>query len=323
MRDRTAATTHSDQPSTPGVTRRQMLGTMGTAAVGAVVATQLVEMTFAENGVLSAQAAPLDLNAIAGVDRVVMLKGKTYLNGWAGYGSPRPARGNGGGRGRGAAAQAPAEPPGPPPTMAWSKVSGPGTVTFADPKAAVTTATFSATGDYVLKAVADNGSTKAESVLAVKVELPPPPAQLTPVVTKRHTITSPLWAARTKALIVNWIPHCIDEINRTDIPAGRGDGGIDNFIEAAKAHRGEPYAAHKGYVFSNAWVHQTVEAMSLGLMVDAQGDKEILAAQERFRATLDDWIPKILAAREPDGYLQTAFTLRDAPRPAPPPGANP
>ena len=27
------------------------------------------------------------------------------------------------------------------------------------------------------------------------------------------------------------------------------------------------------------------------------------------RATLDDWIPEILAAQEPDGYLQTAFTL--------------
>ena len=29
------------------------------------------------------------------------------------------------------------------------------------------------------------------------------------------------------------------------------------------------------------------------------------------KATLEDWIPKILAAQEPDGYLQTAFTLAD------------
>ena len=29
------------------------------------------------------------------------------------------------------------------------------------------------------------------------------------------------------------------------------------------------------------------------------------------RATLEDWIPKILAAQEPDGYLQTFFTLGD------------
>ena len=110
--------------------------------------------------------------------------------------------------------------------------------------------------------------------------------------------------------------HVVDSaLHRSDqprptSPAGPA-GGIDNFVEAAKALRGEPHGAHKGYVFSNAWVHQTVESMSLALMVDPQGDKEILAAQAKMRATLDDWIPKILAAQHPDGYLQTAFTLRD------------
>jgi DUF1680 family protein len=73
--------------------------------------------------------------------------------------------------------------------------------------------------------------------------------------------------------------------------------------------RGEPHGSHKGQVFSNAWVHQTVEAMSIALMIDPQGDPEIIKAHERMRATLEDWIPKILAAQEPDGYLQTAFTL--------------
>src|SRR5439155_26938740 len=78
---------------------------------------------------------------------------------------------------------------------------------------------------------------------------------------------------------------------------------------AGKKLRGEPHGAHKGYVFSNAWVHQTVESMSIALMVDPQGDTDIIKAQDKMRATLDDWIPKILAAQEPDGYLQTAFTL--------------
>ena len=44
-------------------------------------------------------------------------------------------------------------------------------------------------------------------------------------------------------------------------------------------------------------------------MIDPQGDPEIIQAHEKMRATLEDWIPKILAAQEPDGYLQTAFTL--------------
>ncbi len=70
---------------------------------------------------------------------------------------------------------------------------------------------------------------------------------------------------------------------RTDIAPMRGDGGIDNFIEAAKANRGEPHGKHKGYVFSNAWVHQTVESMCIALMVDAQGDNEILQAQQKMQ----------------------------------------
>ncbi len=32
------------------------------------------------------------------------------------------------------------------------------------------------------------------------------------------------------------------------------------------------------------------------------------------KATLEDWIPKVLAAQEPDGYLQTVFTLSDRER---------
>lgn len=289
------------------ISRREMVVKLTTTAVVSVIATPLsgvLNKAFA----LSAHAEPV--NTVAGVDRVVMKHGKTYLRAWAGYGAP-PRAGRGGGRG--AAAVAP--PAGPAPTTVWSKLSGPGTVTFADPRAAATTATFSATGIYVLQVTADNGESKATSTLTVKVELPPPPTQLAPVVTRTHTITSPLWKERTKILITSWIPHCIDTCNRTDIPAGRGDGGLDNFIEAAKAIRGEPHSPHKGYVFSNAWVHQTVESMSLALMVDAQGDQEIIKAQNSMRATLDDWIPKILAAQHPDGYLQTAFTLRNAPRP--------
>src|SRR5215471_15364159 len=254
----------------------------------------------------TARAEPL--NAIAGVDRVVMRNGKTYLNGWSGYGDPpRPGRG---GRGVGAPA---AQPPGLAQTVFWSKVSGPGDVTFADAKALATTASFADPGDYVLQLTADNGETKASSTLTVKVEFPPRAMQLMPVVTKHHTITSPLWSARTKALIVNWIPHVIDMCERVAGPNDRSDGGVDNFIEAGKALRGEPYGPHKGYVFSNAWVHQTVESMSLALMVDPQGDAAIIAAQEHFKATLEKWIPIILGAQHPDGYLQTAFTLRNAP----------
>ena len=253
---------------------------------------------------MAVDTAPL--NSVAGVDRVTILPGKTYLRGWAGYGDPpRPQRA------RGPQAQEPASsapaPTGPAPVAIWTKESGPGEVKFEDPKALVTTATFNTPGAYVLKLSADNGQTKSSSTLEVSVETPPPARQLGAVYTKNFKINSKFWNVRAKALIVNWIPHCIDIINRSDVRLG--PGGIDNFIEAGKKLRGEPAGYHKGYVFSNAWVHQTVEAMSIALMVDPQGDSEIIQAHEKFRATLDDWIPKILAAQEPDGYLQTAFTL--------------
>ncbi len=227
---------------------------------------------------------------MAGIDRCVVLGGKTYLNGTvktlAGKGAASPA-------------------------VAWSKESGPGEVTFADAGEPTTTATFSAVGDYVLKLTAGKAPLSASATLAARVVLPPPKDRLDVVYTKKYTIDNPLWNARAKALIVNWIPHCIDQINRTDIPRDGGAGGIDNFVEAAKALRGEPHGPHKGYVFSNAWVHQTVESMAIALMVDPKGDADIIKAQARMKATLEDWIPKILAAQEPDGYLQTAYTLAD------------
>jgi len=54
--------------------------------------------------------------------------------------------------------------------------------------------------------------------------------------------------------------------------------------------------------------------MCIALMVDPQGDADIIAAQEQMKVTLAKWIPIILAAQEPDGYLQTAYTLADRKR---------
>ena len=221
---------------------------------------------------------------VAGIDRVVVMGGKTYLMGKADWLASGTDDGT-----------------------LWRKVSGPGDVTFADAFAPETTATFSAPGDYSLELVAHAAGKISTSRLRVRAQAAPPPQRLGVVYTKSYSIDSPLWNARAKALIVNWIPHVIDYCERTDLKEGQG--GIDNFIEAGKALRGEPHARHVGYVFANAWVLETIEAMSIALMVDPQGDPEMLAAQDKMKATLARWIPIILAAQEPDGYLQTAYTL--------------
>jgi uncharacterized protein len=223
----------------------------------------------------------------AGVDRSVVLGAQTYLAGkvtWLEDSAKNSAR--------------------------WMKASGPGNVRFDNASSPVTKAKFSNPGDYLLSLTATGSEDRTHS-LAVHVEQEPPKDRLDVVYTRKYSIDSPFWNARAKSLIVNWIPHCIDMCERTDIAPMRGDGGIDNFIEAGKANRAEPHGKHKGYVFSNAWVHQTVESMCIALMVDAQGDREILDAQQRMRETLERWIPIILAAQMPDGYLQTAYILAD------------
>ncbi len=54
-------------------------------------------------------------------------------------------------------------------TYAWSRVSGPGAVTFADSTALATTATFSAPGTYVLRLMASDGELATSDDLAVSV----------------------------------------------------------------------------------------------------------------------------------------------------------
>ncbi|MCK6622862.1 MAG: T9SS type A sorting domain-containing protein [Calditrichaceae bacterium] len=54
-------------------------------------------------------------------------------------------------------------------TLAWSKTSGPGTVIFANPSAAKTTASFSAPGTYLLRLTASDGSLQNYDELIVTV----------------------------------------------------------------------------------------------------------------------------------------------------------
>jgi len=219
----------------------------------------------------------------AGEDRVVVLPGKTWLRGTAhDDGKPQSAL-----------------------RVTWSKESGPGEVAFQDGGAAVTTARFSAAGDYVLRLTGDDGQSAAGDTLRVAV-VPLAPAQhLVPLWTKNYAIHSRLWNDRAKKLIMHWIPHCYNKISDLKLR----EGGIDNFVQAGNKLAGRPFTRHTGPVFANAWVHNTVEAMCVALLVDPQGDPEIIDAQKAIRAKLDDWLPKILSAQEPDGYLQTCYTL--------------
>jgi DUF1680 family protein len=222
----------------------------------------------------------------AGIDRVVVLPGKTYLHGTVrDDGKPNPA-----------------------PALTWSKQSGPGEVEFENAHAAATSARFSAAGWYVLRLTADDGQLTGSGTVHVKVVAPPPARPLSPVATKTYQLNSPLWSPRIKNIIVHWIPHCAAKLAAPDLP----EGGLENFVRAGNKLAGKPFDRRVGPPWSDAYVHNTVESMCLALAVDPQGDAEMVAAQKAIRATLEDWIPKILSAQEADGYLQTQFTLAGA-----------
>ena len=224
----------------------------------------------------------------AGVDRAVVRSGATYLSGFV--------RDDG--------------KPNSHPGSRWSKESGPGDVVFSDAESLQATATFSAEGTYILKLVADDGDSQASDQLTVTVVAPPPAKHLAPVWTTPYSVSSPLWRSRLKQVIVNWIPHCIRKI---EDPAIR-EGGLDNFVEAGNKLAGRPFKPHVGAPFANAWVYNTLESMCIALLLDPQGDKEITASQADIRRSIDDWIPKILSAQEPDGYLHTQYTIHGHPR---------
>jgi hypothetical protein len=60
-------------------------------------------------------------------------------------------------------------------TIAWSQVSGPGTVTFSAPNQAVTQATFSAAGQYLLQLTANDTEFTVSNQVVITVNPEPPP----------------------------------------------------------------------------------------------------------------------------------------------------
>lgn len=262
------------------------------------VTTHQLKLAFVGNGeksvgvlqwkVYSAGPVPAFAPVVgAGIDRSVMVGGQTWLAGKAEWLQRRPGD-----------------------NVRWSLVSGPGKVVFADADAAATRAMVTQPGDYVLRLAANARGKTSESTLALRAEMPPPAKRLNVVYITPYAIHSPLWNARAKALIVNWIPHCVAYCERTDLTDGQG--GIDNFVEAGKAVRGEEHAPHKGYVFSNARVHQTVESMCIALMVDPQGDAEIAGAGQDARdaGAVDPCYPRRSGARRLSPYCLYPVTAR-------------
>jgi len=225
---------------------------------------------------------------VAGVDRDVIVGGDTYLNGTVQDDGKLFVT----------------------PSNYWSQFSGPGAATFSNANALVTRANFSAPGASVLQLNAFDGQYTSSKTLNVVVAPPPPSSHPLPVYLSAYQINSPLWSYRLKNTIVNWIPHLYAQLNNPNL----AQGNINSFIQVSNKLAGRAFSVPGVDPWADAYTLNTLEAMCDALMYDAQGDAAIVTAQNSFRTNLDNWIPIILSAQEPDGYLHTYTTLRGAAR---------
>lgn len=96
------------------------------------------------------------------------------------------------------------------------------------------------------------------------------------------------WSPRLEKHKSSTLPVCIDQIeNQT--------GRIKNFENAAKG-KGE----HSGIFFDDSDVYKALEGISYSLINNPDSELEKKA---------DEWIDKFAAAQQPDGYINTYYTL--------------
>ena len=103
-------------------------------------------------------------------------------------------------------------------------------------------------------------------------------------------ITYNFWKPKIDKVATVTIPVCIDQ---TEVKTPR----IKNFERVARK-KGEP---HEGIFYDDSDVFKALEAMSYSLKTHPS------AAMEK---KCDEWIDKSAAAQQPDGYLNTWYTLK-------------
>lgn len=88
--------------------------------------------------------------------------------------------------------------------LEWTKVSGPGEVTFEQATSPVTTASFSAAGTYVLRLAADDGGAAASDELTIRVGAVEPVILSASVIAENGTVALQFEAAAGKAYTVQF-----------------------------------------------------------------------------------------------------------------------
>src|SRR5216117_3063270 len=108
-------------------------------------------------------------------------------------------------------------------TTTWSQVSGPGTVSFSNASALISTATFSASGPYVLRLTASDGALAASDDVAVTVN----PAPVIPPITDK---IAPALLALMQADPQRLLPVIVEM--QAPLPPFFGAPNVDRALEA-------------------------------------------------------------------------------------------
>jgi hypothetical protein len=113
-------------------------------------------------------------------------------------------------------------------------------------------------------------------------------AKLRPVPFTDVQIADEFWAPKLRIVRENTLPHCFEQCEET--------GRLSNFEKAA----GKLDGKFEGYFFNDSDVYKVIEgaAYVLAQRRDAQLEQYV-----------DDLIDRIAAAQQPDGYLNSYFTL--------------
>ena len=137
----------------------------------------------------------------------------------------------------------------------------------------------------------------------------PADGQLQRVETVHYAVDSKFWSPRIKHIVVSYVPYLMDimEHDKTDWKVFR------RFKDVSEKRAGETVTNFFVHNWADNTVINTFETMCASLIVDPQGDPEMIAAQKKIRAGIERWIPVLLAAQDKDGYLCTDVQMRDAP----------
>ena len=124
----------------------------------------------------------------------------------------------------------------------------------------------------------------SNAVLAEAPKYPP----LTAVPFTQVKFQDSFWAPRLETNRLKSLPYLLQVCRET--------GRIDNFAKAAGLMKG----AHEGYFFNDSDVYKLIEGAAYSLAVHPD---------PKLETQIDEIIALIAAAQQPDGYLNTFFTL--------------